>query len=254
MSESIREGLVGFFDILGYQNLLERNEPELIVEKVLPILTGIRDNCNEEIYTYLPLEKYPKQKAKITPIIAAMEWLVFSDTILLSLPFDCNKGDSSLHYHYWLTFLSAARILQKRLFEAGLPVRGAIDYGKFLIKDSLFAGRCIIKAYQLSNKIEMAACVLSEDAVSNFQLNPAKKNRESVAKAFLVEYLVPTKDGDTRMYVVIARPASATKHSEIHEAVMHAFWGHGKDIPQSVRPKVDNTKQWLEYLEKVKGK
>ncbi len=40
-NESTKTGLIGFFDILCYQNLLERNEPETIAEEVLPILTNI---------------------------------------------------------------------------------------------------------------------------------------------------------------------------------------------------------------------
>ncbi|SEL62791.1 hypothetical protein [Nitrosovibrio tenuis] len=164
---------------------------------------------------------------------------------LISLPFD--ESNSSSHYFYWYAFLSAARTLQIKLFEAGLPVRGAIDYGKFLVEDTVFAGRCIVKAYQLSNKIEMAACVLSNDAFNNFENNDDEHNRKVVAKTF-VEYLVPTKEGDQHMQTVIARPPSATKHSVIHRAVMRAFWGNGKDISQSVRPKIENTKQWLQYL------
>ncbi|MCK5348024.1 MAG: hypothetical protein KAJ25_01470 [Desulfobacula sp.] len=36
------KGLIGFFDVLGYQNLLENNEPEIIADTVLPILTNLK--------------------------------------------------------------------------------------------------------------------------------------------------------------------------------------------------------------------
>jgi hypothetical protein len=65
----------------------------------------------------------------------------------------------------------------------------------------------------------------------------------------LIQYLVPTKEGEKQMQTVIVRLAS---HPEIHTKVMRAYWGHGKDISQSVRPKIANTEQWLEFLEKNK--
>lgn len=63
--------------------------------------------------------------------------MVFSDTILLSLPFSESIPESFsddaalLPSYYWLAFLTAASSLQIKLFEAGLPVRGAIEYGQF---------------------------------------------------------------------------------------------------------------------------
>ncbi len=86
-----------------------------------------------------------------------MEWLVFSDTILLTLAF--KEDDDSLNHLYWLVFLMASKDIQTELFNAGLPARGAIDYGKFFVQENCFAGRCIVKAYKLSSTIEMAACV-----------------------------------------------------------------------------------------------
>jgi hypothetical protein len=249
MSATIRSGLVAFFDILGYQNLLERNEPEKVAKDVLPVLQEIKNSVRAEAKTFLKLAKFPTQAKIIEPIMDSMEWVIFSDTVLITLPFD--GEDSSPHLYYWLVFLAAARIVQTKLFDAGLPVRGAIDYGKFLVENNCFAGRCIVKAYQLASKIEMAACVLSEQAAHQFQSNGMKSPRLVLGKAFIIEYLVPTKDGEEHMQTVVAR-SPTIKQPDIHKAVMHAFWGHGKDIPQSVRPKVANTEQWLEFLEKAK--
>lgn len=48
------------------------------------------------------------------------------------------------------------------------------------------------------------------------------------------------------MYTVKARLAS---NPNIHGKVMRAFWSNTKDIAQSVRPKISNTEQWLEFLD-----
>ena len=101
-NETTKEGLVGFFDILGYQNLLERNEPEKIAEDVLPILTNIGErvvNKFRELHNVVTsdvrLRKGSSTAEKELKIIEAVSWLVFSDTVLLTLPIeDKDQADS----------------------------------------------------------------------------------------------------------------------------------------------------------------
>jgi hypothetical protein len=50
---SISTGWVGFFDILGYANLLQRNEPETIAEEVVPLLTGTKPEVINALGTYV---------------------------------------------------------------------------------------------------------------------------------------------------------------------------------------------------------
>lgn len=244
MSEGTKNGLVGFFDILGYQNLLEQNEPEVVAEAVLPILFDLKNQTNARF------EKAMKGSTnkKIIDISKKIEWLVFSDTILLTLDF--NENDALVNNNrYWGVFLFASIDIQERLFNAGLPVRGAIDYGKFFIQESCFAGRSIVNAYKLSSAIEMAACVLSDKVLKEFDRSEEaekKVARPPVLKDLLVPYLVPTKQGETPMHVLNARLAS---NPDIHKKVMHAFWGYRKEIAQNVRPKIANTEQWLEFLD-----
>lgn len=251
MSSGTKTGLVGFFDILGYQNLLEQNEPEVIAEEVLPILTGLKSATKTAIFDSMSKSLMRGKRNTIEPIVESMEWLVFSDTILLTLSFD--ENDVSLNDDYWFVFLLASIQIQTQLFNAGLPARGAIDYGKFFVQEGCFAGRCIVNAYKLSSTIEMAACVLSDEAVTTFESIKNVENkgirlrtRPRMFQMLVIPYLVPTKQGEVRMHTVKACLAS---NPDIHGKVMRAFWGNTKDIAQSVRPKIANTEQWLEFLD-----
>lgn len=239
MSRTAKTGLVGFFDILGYQNLLESNEPEKIAEEVLPILNGLKKTGNEELYRI-----WTRRDRTLEGIIASMEWLIFSDTILLTLPFP--EDNPSLHNPYWLTFLLGARFIQTNLFKAGLPARGAIDYGTYHVDGSCFAGRCIVEAHKLSSKLEIAACVLSTNAAKQFQSNEDGNMRSTIERRLLMKYLVPMKDSEEHLLTV---KVAAFKQPEIRREVMQAFWGNGKDISRSVHSKIRNTEQWLELLE-----
>lgn len=244
MSGTAKQGLVGFFDILGYQNLLERNEPEKIAAEVLPILNSLEETGKEELYKLWTDGGTIKLEPVLDNIRASMEWLIFSDTILLTLPFP--EGNNTLHDQHWLMFLLAARIIQTNLFKAGLPARGAIDYGTFLVDKTCFAGRCIVEAHKLSCRLEMAACVLSKNAAQYFQNDEHDDLRSCIGETTLVEYLVPMKGGEEHMLTL---RTESFKQPEIRREVMHAFWGNGKDISRNVRSKIENTEQWLEFLE-----
>jgi len=256
-NESTKTGLVGFFDILGYQNLLERNEPEKIAEDVIPILTNIGVTVQKIIDEFHNLiisaikvnRKTSKEKDFLAyidkqhkKIIKAMRWLVFSDTVLLALPID--EKDSTIVYSSWLMFLIATIALQTNLFRAGLPTRGAIDYGKFFIKDTCFAGRTIVTAYQLCSQIELSACVFSEVAAKEFiRLDMA----DHWLGMLVVEYLVPMKSGEKHLLAVMTNTYDLDS-KDIHGDVMRAFWANKKDISLSARQKAQNTEQWLEFL------
>lgn len=242
-SEGTQTGLIGFFDILGYQNLLERNEPEKIAEDVLPILTNIGKTVTEDLLGIQKKHLTAAQSKPFKKIIETMRWIVFSDTVLLTLPIDeTNPRIANLS---WGMFIIAVIQLQSGLFSAGLPVRGAIEYGKFFVKDTCFAGRTIVSAYQLCSQIELSACVFSEGAAIEFC---RLRSYDSLYGTYVVEYLVPMKSGERHLLTVMAHIYDHNSPN-IHAEVMSAFWGNKKDISISARQKAHNTEQWLEFLQ-----
>jgi len=257
-SEGTKTGLVAFFDILGYQNLLERNEPEKIAEEVLPILTNIGDRVKQDLdlcHKSAILDiKEKNKKSEYNDIVQALEdrhkmiiermrWLIFSDTVLLALPIE--EGDQDIVNMSWFIFIMASSALQANLFRAGLPVRGAIDFGKFFIKDTCFAGRTIVNTYQLCSQLEIAACVFSENATIEFRrLELFDYWMDNIVS----EYLIPMKSGERHLLTVRVYLFD-NDSPDIHGEVMRAFWGNRKDISISARQKAKNTEQWLEYIE-----
>ncbi len=242
-NERTKTGLIGFFDILGYQNLLERNEPETIAEEVLPILTNIDSETMKNLKNLtnaIPMSEANKQLH--TKIIETMGWLVFSDTVLMTLPID--GTDQNIVQMSWLAFLGAAIMVQVNLFRAGLPTRGVIEHGKFFIKDTCFAGRTIINAYQLCSQLELAACVFSEIAAKEFR---SIEGLRSLYNLLAVEYLIPMKSGEKHLLTLMAHTYNL-ESPDIHGEVMRAFWRNAKDISISARQKAQNTEQWLEFL------
>lgn len=247
MVESTQTGLVALFDILGYQNLLTRNEPETIAEEVIPILLGMREKV-ANILTQYPLDGIVKELRDA--VIEEMKWLSFSDTILLALPVSQDKWPNdkfnTREVFTWMYFLMATQLVHRELFSAGLPARGAVDYGKYYVKETCFAGRTIVSAYQLCQQIEMSACVLTDAAGQQWR-HVGREFKQVPLEAYVLEYLVPTKEGERNMLVVPSMPSDINNASLLNETVMRAFWGNNKEIPVAVRPKIMNTEQWFQF-------
>jgi hypothetical protein len=238
-------GLIGFFDILGYQNLLEKNEPEDIAQSVLNYLTSINATVTttiKDIIDETTSETTLKDAAK--EVLDSLKWIIFSDTILLTIPFESKDKYRTTK---WLAFLTTCIHLQTEMFRNGLPVRGVINYGKFYLQDTCFAGRSIIEAYDLCNKLELAACILSPYAEAELKDIISKSNSFQTTKALVHEYLIPTKTGEFR-YLVLSAHVYDIKDGNIMKQILSSFWGHNKDIPLSVQNKISNTEQWLNFI------
>jgi hypothetical protein len=242
-----QNGLIGFFDILGYQNLLEKNEPEDIADKVIPILENIKSTVPEKMKEFTKLFDEnepivsPIEKEGLDEIVDSIKWLIFSDTILLSMPVE-NLEDKNNEI-ICVLFLATCNILQKSMFKEGLPLRGVINFGKFYIKGTYFAGRPIVEAYQLCNSLELSACVLSNRIGESIKSN-IEMSMSSLSEIFFYYYLVPTKTGHKLMYTL----AGQGDEGDIKKQVLSSFWGHNKDIDTSARLKAENTEQWLNFV------
>jgi len=162
---TIQNGLIGFFDILGYQAFLENNPPETAADTVLAVLgklTGLKDEMLLHMMKDLGVLQ---DRIEVEP-----QWLVFSDTVLLYL--DLNKVTEPLgqepesrgqkiELHFYV-FLLQCIALWKAMFAAGLPLRGAITQGNYLVKGPCFAGIPIVQAHQLGNDLNCAGVAIDQ--------------------------------------------------------------------------------------------
>jgi hypothetical protein len=248
MSIEAQSGLVGFFDILGYENLLSKNEPEDIAEKIFPVLMEKGEKVLSEIKSIFAAN-LPEYEKAVDSIINSIKWLAFSDTILLTLEFEKNRGDNFILLS-WMSFFLSCIELQCTFFRIGLPLRGAIDYGKYVVKENFFAGKPIVNCYRSCNKLELAACVLCEEATKQIDLFDESKSLNfdfSVKNNFITEYLVQLKSEEKRMFLLCAR--TYDQHGpELRSQVLRSFSKNNKDIPYSAQQKVLNTEQWLHFL------
>jgi hypothetical protein len=239
-------GVIGFFDILGYASFLENNKPEQAAEIVLGQLLNLKDAVSS-------LQKHIFETDELVEAyregISRMKWLVFSDTVLLALPYDPEADEKGKAFS-WLLFLMNAVMLYRHMFDNGLPIRGTVSFGSFFIKGTCFAGRPIIEAYRAAQRMDLSCIALADSASAEMSALRARDHIDLI-DSLAVEYLVPLKDSkEARLQVIPPSHARLPKlpHSDLRQAVAECFWCHNKDLsPHSLR-KLDNTELFFRFF------
>jgi hypothetical protein len=250
---TIQNGLIGFFDILGYQAFLENNPPETAADTVLAVLgklTGLKDEMLLHMMKDLDVLQ---DRIEVEP-----QWLVFSDTVLLYL--DLNKVTEPLGHEpesrgqkielHFYVFLLECIALWNAMFAAGLPLRGAITQGNYLVKGPCFAGIPIVQAHQLGNDLNCAGVAIDQSVEQWRNTNlPGAVGPGSL----YYDYLFPSKSKGSMQGAALNLAYSLQKGEAVWgEDVRHdievSFSKHNKHIAQGVSAKVENTEKLLRVL------
>ncbi|MHA2238176.1 MAG: hypothetical protein ACXAB2_07370 [Candidatus Hodarchaeales archaeon] len=260
-----KTGLIGFFDILGYQQMLLNNEVErtshLIVDVIANIpsevvknLLGDQNLIEEEgLKTKQYLDKFWSDI-----LTEEIGWLLFSDSILVSLPLDLSE-DRFFYSLRFFAFLHVCAFLTRQMFDKGLPLRGALSYGDFFIQDTYFAGQPIIESYQASESLELSGCVLTKsfenilNELEDYVIKNEYENEISQLKQLCVPYLVPKKGGKLEKQCMVNwvnLPMAFFKDlpSDIREYVFSSFVEYNKDAAPIVYPKINNTETFIRKI------
>src|SRR5271157_3143491 len=191
------KGLIGFFDILGYQSFLENNSATDSALEVLDTITGIPAKLKDSWKaTWL------SQKGKSESLIYGKEvadllsYIVFSDTIVLTLSYPENADVEWERAALAYLDLYAGQLFVE-LFCKGLPARGVIHEGEFITKASCLAGKSIVEAYRLCHNMEFAGLVFSPTLSSKLvAFQHAVKPLFLYFDKFFISYLTELKDGE----------------------------------------------------------
>jgi len=237
-------GLVGFFDILGYSNILENNEVIQSASIVLDILQKLPERT-------FKLQSSLVDKSALhvlNEVQDKIKWLIFSDTILITL--ECpEKREDIEEALSWLLFSLTSIILYRDLFEKGLPVRGGISFGNFYIKDTCFVGDSIINAYKTEKNLNLAAIGFHQSAVE--YLKTANKLTKDIIETISFRYLTPCKSGLFPQRLLMPShpklPRILPENNDIRQFISNSFWKHNKDISAEAIEKLNNTELFFRF-------
>ena len=257
-------GFVGYFDILGYTQIMLNNNihktAQFVSDTLINIPQDMIDSLRLPYQDIRPLEVAPEssERDEWSQILDRVSWIIFSDSILISLPFDPSLPEPGLVRHY-LAFSTVCASLMNRCFTAGFPLRGAISVGEFFIEDRCFAGRPIINAYYATQQLEFAGCVLDEEAnslISEWRKHLVKKGERNLLDKLdqtTILYMVPLKENlDERLrtinWVMLDTPGFSPIAGDIREVTTRSFLMHNKIAVPAVQGKINNTEMFIRHV------
>ncbi|MCD6401461.1 MAG: hypothetical protein J7L73_05970 [Anaerolineales bacterium] len=257
-------GLVALFDILGYKQIMLNNDIHKTAQLVSDTLINIPTNIIKNVKTAENMSETDQFETNQTTIdswqktLSKINWLIFSDSILISLPFEPQAPPPQILQHY-AAFVTVCATLLNKTFSAGLPLRGAISVGEFFIEEKCFAGKPIISAYRTAQELEFSGCILAEDAnnlVSQLRKEVIKKGYENMLTMLdqtTILYLVPRKDAPSKRnrtinWVALDLEDFPKIEGNIRDFVTTAFLMHNKIALPVVQAKIINTEMFVRHV------
>jgi hypothetical protein len=227
-------GLVAIFDVLGFKSFCQNNNDETVAFEVLTTIDMVPEGMTGMLTSALG------NNSAAGEVASRLKWLVFSDTILVSLPNAESEADEIVS-----VFFAACSVFNRLMFDRGLPVRGAIEAGSFLLGNRCAAGRVIVEVLETIESLE-AACTVASDRAWAIIYERSKKNKtfEEFLLPMLSRRMVACKDGKREMPLLnwfAVRIGEGSNPSDLEAYVKNAFLAHGKQLNKSGIQKMENT-------------
>ena len=161
----------------------------------------------------------------------------FSDSIILFSDDDSENSAIDI-------ILNAANILSEAI-KNEIPLKGAIAFGKMTIdKDkSLYFGQPLIDAYELHKELEIYGVVLHHTTQKRLE---ELGMGHLLTSLFLGQYLVPMKSGKISHHFINWAFMSEKPLDSVNKLY--------NSVSGSPRKYIDNTLEFLDWLEKEKAK
>lgn len=160
------KGYFGFFDILGYKDLIMNNELDAVVEIYNKTLSDLAEKA------ILIEGKHDYARASDQQPVKC---LAFSDTVILYqdsslyIPKMEIKNHALGEIQSLKIFVETVCYLLRLSFERGIPIRGAVSYGRYYATEKgCFLGRPIVEAYNLEKAQKWAGAVICSSMQDKF--------------------------------------------------------------------------------------
>jgi hypothetical protein len=235
----INQGFVGFFDILGYQDIIDNND----IENASKVVSDILETLPKKTASGLVSMVKEQLKAAVQLQIDVIQPRLISDSILLAMPVSTTSSDIE-KMRGAMVFLFYAAKLMRLAFDSGLPLRGALDLGDFFLSLQCFAGKPIIDCYRLASRLQLVGCVITHKCAAHINELSNKTNQSWGAK-LMFPCLAILKGGTTEKYTMLDWYFPYADwdpiEQDVRSSIIKSFHAHNKDISPEAMQKIDNT-------------
>jgi len=213
--DNMENRFVGFFDILGFKNLVEKNSHEKLVKIYKDVLI---DTVAEIRRLGFDIHKNEENALKS---LESIKQFIISDSIIL-IQDDCT--------HRGLFFITLqAKVLLQIAMDEGIPLRGAISVGPVTILEDFgttIIGQGLINAYSLESTQNWSGAIIDDKCFQIHQNDNVFLEVLEAKTPLFATYKVPTKTQEDNNYHVI----NWVKDTQTLEEIDEAFLKHGKEL------------------------
>jgi hypothetical protein len=133
-------------------------------------------------------------------------------------------------------------------FENGIAIRGAINYGDYILEDKIFASKAIIEAYRLGEDLDFSGIVLCEGLIKYCNaINSSDDFINMLLNFYIANVSCPLKTGECELKVVDWM-VDFGKDNDLRQYLYNSFSKHNKKISKSVIRKIENTEHVLRSI------
>lgn len=215
-------GAVALLDVLGWKGIWQRSDT------ALDDIQSLVDDANHKSREWSFNKKRNAFGGRFDGLQANV--ISISDTIAITV---VGKLDLTVEF---ISLLSMSAIF--RSIEKGIPVRGAISYGRFLTKKNVLLGPAVDEVASWYEQAEWIGVSLTPTAA--LQVN----RKKLYAHSALVDHDLPTKAGMMKNTVAVNWPRYYHPEAKDHESrrvgLIGALTGLGP-VTSEIGPKILNT-------------
>lgn len=224
---------VGFFDILGFKNLVAKNSHEKLCEIYQEVLIDSVDEIRR-----IGLELHKNDETALKSLESIRQFII-SDSIILV------QNDFSHRGLFFITLL--AKVLLKISMHEGIPLRGAISVGPATILEDFgttVIGQGLVNAYSLESTQHWSGAIIDDRCFQIHQNDKSFLKLLELKSPILLKYSVPIKTQENKDHYVINWLDDNTTLEEIGAS----FLRHGKELVlDKEKQLVSNTIDFAKY-------
>lgn len=168
----------------------------------------------------------------------------------MAMPLETDDKPDTVKFNL-IFFTMLVAYINRRMFEIGLPMRGAIHVGETTVSQRCFAGKAVVEAHELGEKVQVAATVVSEAANAFFiQTCPPGTGLNTFFKSAIIECDLPTKTSGAEkiktlcwFFLHLGHLPPFVIPADLTTYITEKFTAYGKVLEGDAKSKVANTEK-----------
>ncbi|MDD5382310.1 MAG: hypothetical protein PHH60_01465 [Candidatus Margulisbacteria bacterium] len=223
------------FDILGFKDIVENNNIEILVPEFDTFFVN-----NLRFSSHLKHKRIgniilPDENTKLA------HFLQFSDTVIYFTDVPSNAPLDNLFGSLIHLLLASCGALSLCIL-AGFPIRGAVSYGEFYVNSvsNIYLGKSLVEAYKWEKEQDWAGAILSPSCENWLTTNNLMER--IIGSQLIVPYYVPLKSKEYKKYFALNWPTTVfLERKTAIDRIMKSFQLNNYEKSWAVQRKMEET-------------